>query len=252
MKRILLTVLGLLFLAAQPVAAADIPVKAPAAKTVVATAYNWSGSYFGGHLGYGWAKTNVNDVDNYSFSSNCPPVCEFEFGSKGLIGGVQAGYNWQSGTFVYGTELDFSFSGINHELTNPLCCGGTESFATDVKWFGTGRVRFGVAADRALAYLTGGVAVADFESRYNDPPSFAIASGPKWGWTAGAGLEFASAANWTWRVEYLYIDLRTARGSFDGTPPRFDFDNRIHVARLALNYKFATGKYPVAPVVTKY
>ena len=117
MKRILLTVLGLLFLAAQPVAAADIPVKAPAAKTVVATAYNWSGSYFGGHLGYGWAKTNVNDVDNYSFSSNCPPVCGFEFGSKGLIGGVQAGYNWQSGTFVYGTELDFSFSGINHELT---------------------------------------------------------------------------------------------------------------------------------------
>jgi outer membrane immunogenic protein len=252
MKRVLFTVLGLMFLAAQPVAAADIPVKAPAAQTVVATAYNWSGSYFGGHLGYGWARTHINDVDNYSFSSACPPVCEFEFGSNGLIGGVQAGYNWQSGTFVYGAELDFSLSGINNAVTNPLCCAGTESFATDVNWFGTGRVRFGVTLDRALAYLTGGVAVADFESRYNDPPSsnFAVASGIKWGWTAGAGLEFAGSTNWTWRVEYLYIDLRTARGSFDDN--RFDFDNRIHVARLALNYRFATGKYPVAPVVTKY
>jgi outer membrane immunogenic protein len=240
-----------LVVAVTPVAAADMPVKAPITKAAaLAPVFNWTGFYAGVHAGYGWGDTRIVDVgDNYGIGSSC--AC-FEWDFDGALGGVQAGYRWQSGSIVYGGELDFSFSGMQRRLASPLLAN--EFFETDIKWFGTGRVSVGYAVDRGLIYITGGFAYADVESRYDDPldSNFAVASKVKWGGTAGAGVEYAFAPNWSLRAEYLYVDLGTIRGTFfDPGPFHFDFDNRFHVARAALNYRFATGKSP-APVVTKY
>lgn len=249
MKRVLFAGAGLfaLAMAAQSAVAADMPrpvVKAPA--MVAAPMFNWSGFYAGAHAGYGWGDTKMRDVsaDTYGIGGNCDCV-DWDF--KGALGGVQAGYRWQVGSFVYGGELDFSFSGMQRRIPSPLLAN--EFFETDIKWFGTGRASLGYALDRGLIYLTGGFAYADIENRYDDPldTNFAVSKGVKWGWTVGAGLEYAFAPNWTVRAEYLYVDLRDTRGRFfDGDPYVFEFDNRFHVARVGLNYRFASGKGPVA------
>ena len=41
-------------LLAGPVAAADMPVKAP--PPVIVTVFDWTGCYIGGHVGYAWGK----------------------------------------------------------------------------------------------------------------------------------------------------------------------------------------------------
>src|ERR1700712_2083999 len=57
-------------------------------------AYSWAGPYLGGNLGYAWGT-----VDN-----NLPKP-------SGFAGGVQAGYNWQQGAWVFGLEGDIQATG---------------------------------------------------------------------------------------------------------------------------------------------
>src|SRR5947199_1677719 len=93
---------GLALLAFElPAMAADLPLKAPAAKTV----YDWSGFYLGGHVGYGGG----------SFGPGTNPLPEqgvfLPHSITGLIGGYQAGYAWQlPNRVVLGIEADASFT----------------------------------------------------------------------------------------------------------------------------------------------
>jgi outer membrane immunogenic protein len=63
----------------------------------------------------------------------------------------------------------------------------------------------------------------------------------KSGWTLGGGVEGAFAGNWTWKVEYLYVDLGSESGSvpdnFGGT---FSWNTRFtdNIVRVGLNYQF--------------
>ena len=69
---------------------------------------------------------------------------------------------------------------------------------------GTFRARFGYAWDRVLVYGTAGGAGANVETALSGLP---YQNNAEWGWTAGAGVEFAFAENWTFKVEYLFVDL---------------------------------------------
>jgi outer membrane immunogenic protein len=222
------------------VAAADA-ADAVVEEVPVAVSYDWTGAYIGAHVGYAWANTNVTELDNYSFS-DLDGDTEFDFDSDGIIGGVFGGFNWQSGQFVYGVEADISASDIDNTVDNTMNPGTNESFTTNIDWFGTVRGRLGYAVDRFLPYVTGGVAFGDIESSYNDPEdsSFAVASETVFGWTIGAGAEYALTDQWSLRAEYLYVDLEDSRGSFfAGTDEyRYDFDNDLHVVRIGASYGF--------------
>jgi outer membrane immunogenic protein len=74
--------------------AADMPLKAPIAKApIAAPRYDWSGFYVGGHVGYLWGRTRVEE-DGVVTEPGAP--------TDGVIGGVLAGYNWQNGPVVFG------------------------------------------------------------------------------------------------------------------------------------------------------
>src|SRR3954451_6157900 len=93
---------GLTLLAFElPATAADLPLKAPAAKAV----YDWSGFYLGGHVGYGGGSLGpgTNPLPEQSVL--------FPHSITGLIGGYQAGYLWQlPNHVVLGIEADASFT----------------------------------------------------------------------------------------------------------------------------------------------
>jgi outer membrane immunogenic protein len=259
MKHLFFGSVALLALAsAGPAMAADMPVRAPVYKAapVAVAPYSWAGPYVGGHVGYGWARAGITDINCYCIAD--PPFdfpgFQFKFDYNGWLGGAQLGYNWQLASWVYGLEFDFSFSGMRTSFPTPLFPPGTgESFSSKINWFGTGRARLGYAFDRVLPYVTGGFAYADIENRYNDAPNFSITSGVRWGWTAGGGVELAIDRAWTIRGEYLYVRLQTEAGNFTMRPQPFDWDNHFHVARAALSYKFDWGG-PVgkAPLVARY
>lgn len=208
------------------------------AVSVPPAGFVWTGGYVGVHLGYGAGRTTVTELDDYSFSEFGDT--QFKFNSNGFLGGVHAGYNWQSGQLVYGLELDITGADISNTVANSMIPGANESFSTRIDWFGTARARLGYSVDRFLPFVTGGVAFGHIKSSYDDndfvPGNHAVADDVVAGWTIGAGAQYALTDNWSLRAEYLYVDLQDSQGSFDGF--RYDFDNNAHVVRLGASYKF--------------
>jgi hypothetical protein len=88
--------------------AAELPVKAPIYKAPlrsVVSYYNWTGFYAGINAGYGfgtstWSLLSTGDIK-----------------PKGVVAGGTLGYNWQLGSFVYGIEGDFDWSGVKGSVT---------------------------------------------------------------------------------------------------------------------------------------
>jgi len=79
--------------------------------------------------------------------------------------------------------------------------------STRIKWDGAARLRIGYAFDRFLPYIAGGVAGADFRWRPFYPIDLSVPHDvTMWGWTIGAGLEYAITDNLIARVEYRYTD----------------------------------------------
>ena len=229
MKRILLAGATLLALtAAQPTLAADAPVYRKASPPAAAV-FSWQGLYIGLQAGYGWGNTDQFDDGG--------PGPSFKW-DGGVVGGT-LGYNWQAGALVLGLEGDLSWSGIKGSITNPpgWGCGVSPTCHNEVKWFGTARGRVGYAMDRALIFATAGVAwgrlYADFTACA--PVQFCIEE-TRSGWTAGGGLEWAFAPNWSAKVEYLYVDL----GSFlVNTTDSLGMTGKLNVVRGGVNWRFA-------------
>jgi outer membrane immunogenic protein len=249
--------------------AADMAVKAPIAPPVII--YSWTGFYVGGNVGYGWgnADTFFNPLPSAATFVNLLPQT-LSPDPRGVIGGVQAGYNWQSGKFVLGVEADIQGSDVNGNALNtpitqnngtPFPGAGFLAAHQRLNWFGTARLRAGFTpVDRLLLYVTGGVAYGDVDySAQTDfrpvgTTNYATAfSNTKFGWTAGAGAEWAFAQNWSAKVEYLYIDLGNESAIVNAAPvlPPFQvgytWKTQEQLARVGVNYKFGGG-----PVVAKY
>jgi outer membrane immunogenic protein len=125
-------------------------------------------------------------------------------------------------------------------------------FTTNVDWFGTLRARFGYVADRFLVYGTGGLAYGSVETNYSyafegaSPARRDLLSGgvseTSWGWTVGAGTEYALNEHWSLKGEYLYVNLGGGGGSMTNSnghgfvSETDDFD--FHTVRLGVNYHF--------------
>ena len=67
-----------------------------------APSFNWTGPYLGLHLGYG---SGNDDDTNFtplpvSLRASEPPLATLSPSPGGVVGGVQAGYNYQMGCFV--------------------------------------------------------------------------------------------------------------------------------------------------------
>ena len=99
------------------------------------------------------------------------------------------------------------------------------------------RGRLGYAADRFMPYITGGAAFGDIKA---STPGFAYACRTETGWTFGAGLEAALAANWTAKVEYLYVDLGSFNCGIDcgaGLVTN-NVSFKTNILRAGVNYRF--------------
>jgi outer membrane immunogenic protein len=214
--------------------AADMPIKAPYYKEPlrsVTSYYNWTGFYVGANAGYSFLGDSVWDL---------PPV---NTKPKGFSAGGTAGYNWQSGSFVYGLEGDLNWSQVKGSVTCPP--GDCE---TKQEWYGTIRGRVGYAFDRFLPYVTAGGVFGHLKATNSGvTPGFEGASAAPFGWTAGAGLEYAFLGNWSAKVEYLYMDFGKFNCIACAAVLTDDVTFKDHTVRIGVNYRFGG-----APIFSRY
>ncbi len=67
--------------------------------------YNWTGFYVGGNVGYSWGRSN----DTSNLNNGAGTTLFTSLGGSnldGVVGGGQAGYNWQVQNWVWGFEGD--------------------------------------------------------------------------------------------------------------------------------------------------
>ena len=208
--------------------AADLPVVPPPIAATPAPANDWSGFYLGVHGGYGFGQTDMS-INGGAFTT--------DYDIDGWLVGGQAGFNIQSGMWLFGVEADIAYSSIDGSYSDTAAFDQTA--ITDINWLATIRARAGLHYDWWMPYITGGVAFADVDHTIS--PTGIVVLGASLsdtlvGWTVGGGVEAMFNPNWTAKLEYLYVDLEdvsfTSGGDF-GT-----FDEDFHVIRAGLNYHF--------------
>lgn len=268
MKRFLLAGITAGALCGAPAHAADIPVKTPIYKAPVIVPYNWTGLYVGGNIGYSWGHATTDTVAPDLVFSVLPSAISTSLRPDGLIGGAQVGYNWQrDNSWVFGIEADIQGSAEKNSNTRidpftifeqgqPYSVGTvTRILETKIQWFDTVRGRTGVLLNpTTLLYGTGGLAYGEINNsdavkiHTTLPLPFTGVttigdSKTKFGWTVGAGVEgyILNSREWTWKVEYLYINFGSLNGA--GTdliagPYRLSTKVTDNIVRIGLNYKF--------------
>ncbi len=244
--------------------AADMAVKArPIAPAPV---WTWTGFYIGAHVGAGWGTTE-STLTGATFA---PPPTTFAFNfpfsqnsRSGFLGGVQAGYNWQSGWAVFGVQGDFAGADIKGSTPCIILLQCTSKS----DWLATASGRLGaVVLDRGLVYVKGGAAWLHTNHSVDFLP-IAAAQVPginitskdstTWGWLLGMGTEWQITPNWSAFVEYNYIEFDKKNEAFPIAPALLapasltvnaDIKNKLSIAKVGVNYKFDWG----TPVVARY
>jgi outer membrane immunogenic protein len=242
-KHILLGAITALVLGTTAAAAADLPMKTKAPPPIAI--YDWTGFYIGiaggGSLGTSShidQATGLGDTIGYNVKG-------------GLVGGT-IGYNWQMSSFVFGLEGDVSWVGeYGRNFDDGLAGNPAFTSYTKETWLATARARFGYAVNNLLFYGTGGYAGAGVEAGVKDSGSNALlvsSTSTRNGWTAGGGLEWGFAPNWSAKFEWLYMKFDSAPlntlGFGEGNRSSVPLDD--NVVRAGINYRFG------GPVVAKY
>ena len=208
------------------------------APTTAWDTYNWTGAYLGGFVGTAWG-----DQDWFTSVINTSDDPRFQ----GYVAGGQVGYNVQAGRVVYGIEADYGWSNAKGARA---CTGGTSPFffncEAEVNSLASLTGRVGHTWGRALLYVKGGLAAgeATVQTSQNQnvptPPSNTAVNGEsQWlfGWTIGAGMEFALTDRWSAKAEYMYYDLGQDRYRIDNGLTA-ESDTRGNTVRIGVNYHF--------------
>jgi outer membrane immunogenic protein len=248
--------------------AADImPVYKAPPRAAAVVSVDWTGFYVGGNVGGVWSRSTIDYTASTFFTASSQISADGSprLNDSSIMGGVQAGANWQTGAFVLGIEADINSVRVRHsstvtQATAPgLSLGYTVSESVASNWLFTFRGRGGMTFGNALLYVTGGLAVAD--NKFTQSSFFpncpcgvsGEASGAKVGWTIGAGIEYAVAPAWSLKAEYLYVDL--GKQTFADNLAAFGFPQasftheehlRESIARVGLNYRFG------GPIVARF
>jgi outer membrane immunogenic protein len=240
-KNIILGAVAALVLGPTAAAAADLPVKAAPVPIAI---YDWTGFYIGVSGGGSFGQsthidqaTGLGDTIGYNVKG-------------GLVGGT-LGYNWQVSRLVFGFEGDASWVGqYGSNIDDGLAGNPAFTSFTKETWVATARGRLGYAVNNLLFYGTGGYAAAGVEAGVKDSNTGALlasATSTRSGWTAGGGLEWGFAPNWSAKFEWLYMKFDSAAfNTLAAEGPRSSVPFDDNVVRAGINYRFG------GPVVARY
>jgi outer membrane immunogenic protein len=226
--------------------AADMPAPyypAPAPVYAAPPPANWTGFYIGANGGGAWGQgcwTFVDTVPSGLAGPAAPDGCHSPVG--GLAGG-QVGFNWQISNSVLGFEAQGNWANLQGQNVSLAFPTTTDRARIDGLALFTGRI--GYTWNSALFYVNGGSALVAnkygfFGTLFGIPVSGG-GSQTRWGGTAGAGLEYKFARNWSAAIEYNYVFLDTSRVTFAttlGPSALDDINQNASLLTARVNYNF--------------
>lgn len=242
---------------------------------------SWTGGYVGLSAGGGWSNGTPSD-NTYHLRGEDGTFGNGWFGAEGskedgsLVGGIQTGYNYQAGNFVFGIEGDFHLSKVKSQYSattdESLYAEPNYEYhleedlhtSSTVQWFGTLRPRIGyLPQERLMVYATGGLAFGSVKSSggYNWREHGFWWGGPgdhffdrtggfddsssdvRAGWTLGGGLEYALSQHLSLKAEYLFVDLGGKNHISYSTDEEGEYaiwkdHPKFSTLQFGINYKF--------------
>ena len=181
-------------------------------------AISWTGFYLGAHAGGSFddgITEGVSDVYLPSHASAGGYTRRFDIDGA-VLGGVQAGANYQIGAVVLGVEGDYTKMG-----------------ADKTDYVASARGRLGLAFGNSLIYGTGGAAFLQSDDGAHFDKYFDLTTG----WVAGGGLEHKLAPNLSLGLEGLYYAFEdSAKNVSQSSITTYDMDRDFYTVRARLNY----------------
>lgn len=197
---------------------------------------DWSGWYIGAHAGYASAE-----VDGTFLLLDLG-----ELDVEGFLAGGQVGFQQQlDNGLLLGLEVDFS--GVwaeDSEFISPNLLLTPHRIKAGLDWLASARIRAGLPQGDWMPYLTGGVALAGYETTFSvhapNNGGTSKVEDTAFGVVVGGGLEFLLDENWIAGVEGLYYFFDEDQSITD---PVFRFTGSanfgdVAAARARLSYKF--------------
>jgi outer membrane immunogenic protein len=249
MRKLLLASSALVFAGSAFAADMRMPTKAP---PPVAAPFSWTGCYIGAHAGYGWGQKEFSDPQLGGFFTIAPPGAVVDVDTDGWLAGGQVGCNYQTGSFVFGLEGEFSWANIDGFANDPFFIGkngAPQTLAAQTEWIGSVTGRVGYAFDRFLVYGKGGAAWAHdqydaalFFLGFFTPATNFTGSEDRFGWTVGGGIEYAFWDRWSLKLEYNHFEFGDRRVNlldpvFGSIVPA-DIEQRVDTIKIGVNYRF--------------
>jgi outer membrane immunogenic protein len=210
---------------------------------VIVPLFKWTGCYVGGNVGGVWAMNDWNDAILGDFGSGS---------AAGAIGGLQAGCNYQVGSWVFGIQGDYDWTNVNN--SNPVPLFPLVSDQTQIKSLGsiTGRIgnTFFGPQSHFLGYVKAGGAweQGNFSFQVGSFP-VTTATATQGGWTVGIGAEYAFPSL-TWLTGFVEYDYYRFGNSNPGpllvcapavcgfAASNIGITSNVNVVKVGLNFKF--------------
>jgi outer membrane immunogenic protein len=193
----------------------------------------WTGCYAGLNIGAGWAQGTVTD-----------PIAGLGLGTvspAGVVGGGQAGCDYQVGQFVFGVQAMADAADIRGSRAQPFNPAIQNNL--NVPWFETLTARFGFAVmPTTLVYVKGGGAWVR-DNLWTTAGGITTGNGiiTPTGWTFGGGVEFMFFNSWSVFAEYNYMGFGTNQVSLitpaNGAFP-LNLNHNVQTFLVGLNYRF--------------
>jgi opacity protein-like surface antigen len=230
--------------------------------------HNWSGFYAGINGGIAWGSFNPvtsTIVDGVIGSLTAPLVNAAgrqNAGPFGFGGGIEGGYNWQSGNWLAGIEGDIDYLHLNFPAQTyvPFAPPNTNvvniNSYNNANWIASLRPRVGWTAGDWLVFVTGGLAVTKYDdefsvdvvTRFGGDPLFQSAELKtlRFGYAVGGGFERAIGDNWSVKAEYLHFGFGRSTATLlqSSAPSQVvtqSAELNADMVRLGLKYRLGGG-----------
>lgn len=188
------------------------------------TSFDWTGPYIGVQ---GAMNNTMLTVDESSFLG----PTSASGSDVAFSGGADMGYNFQSGQFVYGAEVDANFI-----TGSTVDVAAKDTYRAQPGWYGTARARVGFSSNDVLLYGTGGLAFGDAGIK-DLTTGFKVGPALQLGWVVGAGMEVAVSQQLSVKAELLHLDLgKQDHLNFIGA--NSDVGYQDNIARVGINFRF--------------
>jgi outer membrane immunogenic protein len=226
-------------IAASPVFAADLPLKA------APVPFSWTGCYVGAHLGGVVSEDRTTNLLGNSQS----------FSSGGFVGGGQIGCDYQFASgWVLGAEgraagssLTNTHSSTVRNLVTLVTFPSQFTVSNDFLASATARLGYSLG-NRWLVFVRGGGAWTreKVDDAFTNAAALAVdpsASLIRAGWTVGTGVDWAFAPHWSATLEYNFYDFDTHSALLTSSagPTTVNISSlkdTIHAVTAGVNYHF--------------